>query len=114
MAQDGEKVAFATIPRNNSNEYPAPYGTHDNTWISHYPDALDQLHATANDGDGEIPEPSVTPPPVKPPPTPSGKIESDSRCIFCQIVAGKRPSYQVYRDSHCMAFLDLFPLTEGQ
>lgn len=34
-------------------------------------------------------------------------------CIFCQIVAGTLPAALVYRDEHCMAFMDMHPLGEG-
>jgi len=36
-----------------------------------------------------------------------------SDCIFCQIVKGKIPSYKVYEDDEFLAFLDVFPKTEG-
>lgn len=31
-------------------------------------------------------------------------------CIFCQIIAGALPAAVVYRDEHCMAFMDVHPL----
>ncbi|WP_347901896.1 HIT family protein [Pseudomonas purpurea] len=34
-------------------------------------------------------------------------------CIFCQITAGTLPAAQVYRDPHCMAFMDVHPLGQG-
>lgn len=34
-------------------------------------------------------------------------------CIFCDIVAGKSPAYKVYEDDICLAFLDIFPMSEG-
>jgi len=34
-------------------------------------------------------------------------------CIFCKIVAGEIPSYKVYEDDKCMAFLDIRPVTLG-
>ncbi|BBN57145.1 hypothetical protein TRE132_52700 [Pseudomonas chlororaphis subsp. aurantiaca] len=34
-------------------------------------------------------------------------------CIFCQIAAGELPSALVYRDTHCMAFMDVHPLGQG-
>ncbi|MBE8162539.1 MAG: HIT family protein [Bdellovibrionaceae bacterium] len=34
-------------------------------------------------------------------------------CIFCQIVAGKSPSYKVWEDSKHLAFLSIFPNTKG-
>lgn len=36
-----------------------------------------------------------------------------SECIFCKIVEGAIPSYKVYEDSHCYAFLDIFPANRG-
>lgn len=34
-------------------------------------------------------------------------------CIFCKIVAGEIPSYKVYEDEQCIAFLDIHPVTLG-
>ncbi len=34
-------------------------------------------------------------------------------CIFCQIVAGKSPSYNIYEDDLFVGFLDIFPKTKG-
>lgn len=34
-------------------------------------------------------------------------------CIFCKIVNGTSPSYKVWEDEHHLAFLSLFPNTEG-
>ncbi len=34
-------------------------------------------------------------------------------CIFCKIVKGEIPSYKIYEDSEFLAFLDIFPATEG-
>ena len=34
-------------------------------------------------------------------------------CIFCAIVTGDARSWPVYEDEHCMAFLDVNPLTRG-
>ena len=34
-------------------------------------------------------------------------------CIFCQIVAGESPSYTVWEDEKHIAFLSIFPNTEG-
>lgn len=34
-------------------------------------------------------------------------------CIFCKIVKGKIPSYKVYEDDDCVAFLDINPNTKG-
>lgn len=37
----------------------------------------------------------------------------ENSCIFCQIVYKKAPSYTVYEDSQFLAFLDIYPRTEG-
>lgn len=34
-------------------------------------------------------------------------------CIFCQIVAGKSPSYKVYEDDMFYGLLDIFPASKG-
>ena len=34
-------------------------------------------------------------------------------CIFCQIVAGKLPSYKIYEDENFLGFLDIRPLNLG-
>lgn len=34
-------------------------------------------------------------------------------CIFCKIVKGQIPSYKLYEDGEFLAFLDIFPKTEG-
>lgn len=34
-------------------------------------------------------------------------------CIFCQIVEGKSPSYKIWEDKNHLAFLSIFPNTEG-
>ena len=34
-------------------------------------------------------------------------------CIFCQIVAGRAPSHQVWEDEQHLAFLSIFPNTDG-
>jgi len=36
-----------------------------------------------------------------------------SNCLFCQIIAGKIPSYKIYEDKDFLAFLDIFPKSEG-
>ena len=43
--------------------------------------------------------------------TPYSDAMSD--CIFCKIVEGSIPSYKVYEDDHCYAFLDIFPANRG-
>ena len=34
-------------------------------------------------------------------------------CIFCKIVKGEAPSYKIWEDSKHVAFLSIFPNTEG-
>lgn len=34
-------------------------------------------------------------------------------CIFCKIVAGEAPSYTIWEDEKHLAFLSIFPNTEG-
>ncbi len=34
-------------------------------------------------------------------------------CIFCEIVAGRRPAHVVYEDAAHVAFLDKYPIDEG-
>lgn len=34
-------------------------------------------------------------------------------CLFCDIVAGRRPGYFVYEDPEVVAFLDIFPISRG-
>jgi histidine triad (HIT) family protein len=38
---------------------------------------------------------------------------TDDSCVFCAIVAGRVPSWQVYADEHAVAFLDLAPWHRG-
>ncbi|MEK6910968.1 MAG: HIT domain-containing protein [Nanoarchaeota archaeon] len=35
------------------------------------------------------------------------------KCIFCEIVAGKIPSFKIWEDDKHLAFLSIFPNTEG-
>lgn len=37
----------------------------------------------------------------------------EPRCIFCKIVAGEMPSFNVYEDENYLAFMDIFPRTKG-
>jgi diadenosine tetraphosphate (Ap4A) HIT family hydrolase len=37
----------------------------------------------------------------------------DPDCLFCKIVAGEAPSQKVWEDEHHLAFLTIFPNTEG-
>lgn len=34
-------------------------------------------------------------------------------CLFCKIVAGEIPCYKIYEDDKYLAFLDIYPLTQG-
>lgn len=34
-------------------------------------------------------------------------------CIFCNIIAGEIPSYNVYEDGKTLAFIDIFGATDG-
>lgn len=34
-------------------------------------------------------------------------------CIFCEIAARRIPAAVVYEDEHCIAFMDLMPITRG-
>jgi histidine triad (HIT) family protein len=36
-----------------------------------------------------------------------------SECIFCKIVEGSLPSYKVFENEDCYAFLDIFPANRG-
>ena len=36
-----------------------------------------------------------------------------SECIFCQVIAGKLPSYKLYENDDFIAILDIFPKSEG-
>jgi len=37
-----------------------------------------------------------------------------AECIFCKIVKGEIPSYQIYEDKDVLVFLDAFPMMKGQ
>lgn len=37
----------------------------------------------------------------------------NSECIFCAIVRGDAPSHKIWEDEHYLAFLSIFPNTEG-
>jgi len=34
-------------------------------------------------------------------------------CIFCKIASGAAPAARVYEDEHTLAFMDIFPVTDG-
>jgi histidine triad (HIT) family protein len=34
-------------------------------------------------------------------------------CIFCRIVRGDLPAYRVFEDEATLAFMDIFPVTDG-
>ena len=35
------------------------------------------------------------------------------QCLFCKISSGEIPSYKVYEDDFCFAFLDINPISKG-
>jgi diadenosine tetraphosphate (Ap4A) HIT family hydrolase len=37
----------------------------------------------------------------------------ENSCVFCGIVAGRLPASVVYRDSACVAFMDISPINPG-
>lgn len=39
--------------------------------------------------------------------------KQDNKCIFCQIVRGDAPCYKIWEDKKHLAFLSIFPNTEG-
>jgi histidine triad (HIT) family protein len=38
---------------------------------------------------------------------------SEENCIFCKIVRGEMPASIIFEDDICMAFMDVFPVSEG-
>ena len=38
---------------------------------------------------------------------------TEADCIFCKIVRGEMPATVIFEDKICMAFMDIFPVTEG-
>lgn len=40
-------------------------------------------------------------------------MENRTRTVFDRILDGEIPSHRVYEDEHTLAFLDIFPLSEG-
>ncbi len=40
-------------------------------------------------------------------------MSPETACIFCHIVAGRAPAAKIAETEHALAFLDLFPSTEG-
>jgi len=36
-----------------------------------------------------------------------------NECIFCKIVSGESPSHKIWEDEHHLAFLSIFPNTDG-
>lgn len=38
---------------------------------------------------------------------------SEENCIFCKIIRGEIPASVVFEDDHCLAFMDVFPISEG-
>ncbi|EKE18545.1 MAG: hypothetical protein ACD_9C00301G0007, partial [uncultured bacterium] len=35
------------------------------------------------------------------------------KCVFCEIVSGNMPCHKVWEDENFLAFLSIFPNTEG-
>ncbi|MCB1745024.1 MAG: HIT family protein [Gammaproteobacteria bacterium] len=40
-------------------------------------------------------------------------MSDTSDCIFCRIVRGEIPSFQLYEDEHSLAFMDINPANQG-
>ena len=40
-------------------------------------------------------------------------MPSDSGCTFCDIVSGKGTSHKVFEDQHSLAFMDIYPASDG-
>ena len=40
-------------------------------------------------------------------------MQSDPSCTFCEIVSGKGTSHKVYEDQHSLAFMDIYPASDG-
>ena len=38
---------------------------------------------------------------------------SSADCIFCRIIAGDAPCHRICEDEHTLAFMDVFPVTDG-
>jgi histidine triad (HIT) family protein len=41
-------------------------------------------------------------------------MTTDQECIFCKIISGTIPSFQIYSDDKVVAFLDIFPASKGK
>ena len=39
--------------------------------------------------------------------------DRDTGCVFCRIVAGQEPAHRIWEDTDHLAFLSIFPNTEG-
>lgn len=40
-------------------------------------------------------------------------MKQNPNCIFCKIVSGQIPSFQLYEDDTVISFLDAFPISRG-
>jgi len=40
-------------------------------------------------------------------------MKSDANCIFCKIVAGQMPCFQLWEDDNTLAFMDIYPANDG-
>lgn len=45
--------------------------------------------------------------------SPAAIVVDVNECIFCEIIAGRQPSYRVLEDEHAVAFLDIRPASPG-
>ena len=40
-------------------------------------------------------------------------MKSETKCIFCSIIAGHQPGVQVYRDTNFLVIMDKYPINRG-
>lgn len=40
--------------------------------------------------------------------------QQDSKCIFCEIVAGREPASKIYEDEKILAFMNIRPVNTGE
>ena len=60
-----------------------------------------------------LPDRQATPEPDTSRSQPYAIVANVSTCIFCEIIAGRAPSYRVLEDEHALAFLDIRPAAPG-
>ncbi len=61
-----------------------------------------------SDPDRNDPHPRIAPTVLEPSP-----LAGDPACLFCRIVAGIEPAFEVWRDDDTVAFLDVRPVFKG-